>query len=98
MMMNEIGITWSWLGAYALAGLLGFLGGNVIDRMLAAALKRRFLGTGLRRPAKKIPEDMEEPFDLIKDMARKNKFKLSNFDLKRELKRQQIASNRSRPK
>ncbi len=94
-MTNGIEFNWSWLGAYALAGLLGFLGGKVIDKMLAAALKRRFLRTGLRRPARKTIEDTEEPFDLIKDMARKNKLKLSNFDLKRELKRQRVAYNRS---
>ncbi len=93
--MDEIGITWGWVGAYALAGLLGFLGGKVIDKALAAALRRRFfLNTGLRRAARKIPKDTEEPFDLIKDMAQKNKLKSSRVDLKRELKRQRIACNK----
>ncbi len=93
--MDEIGITWSWLGAYALAGLLGFLGGKVIDKALAAALRRRFLlNTDLRRAARKTPKDTEESFDLIKDTAEKNKLKSSRVDLKRELKRQRIACNK----
>ena len=93
--MNEIGLTWSWLGAYALAGLLGFLGGKVIDKMLAAALRRRFLGTALRRPEKKISKDAEDPPDLMKDMAWKNNLKSSHFDLKKEFKRHRMAHNRS---
>ncbi len=92
--MDEIGITWSWLGAYGLAGLLGFFGGKVIDKILAAALSRRFLRTGLRRPSRKIPKDTEEPFDLIKGMTQKNNLKSSRVDLKRELKRQRIACNK----
>ncbi len=91
--MDEIGITWSWLGAYALAGFLGFLGGKVIDKMLAAVLRRRFLTVGLRRPARRISKDVEEPSDLIKEMAQKNKLKLSNRDLRREFKRHRMASN-----
>ncbi len=93
-MMNETGITFSWLGAYVLAGLLGFLGGKAIDQILAVVLKRRLLGMGSNKKTKVASRDkeIEEQLDLIKDMAGKNNFKLTHFDLKKELKRQRIAN------
>ncbi len=92
--MDEIGFTFSWLGAYALAGFLGFLGGRAIDQILAVVLKRRLMGTGSSQKTKVVPEnrDMEEQLDLIKNMADKNRFKLSHSNVKKDLKRQQIAN------
>ncbi len=92
--MDETGITFSWLGAYVLAGLLGFLGGKAIDQILAVVLKRRLMGMGSSKKKKVVSRnrDIEGQLDLIKDMADKNKFKLSHCDLKKELKRQQIAN------
>jgi hypothetical protein len=92
--MNETGITFSWLGAYALAGLLGFLGGKAIDQILAVALKRRLrvMGSNKKKKLVSSDEEIQEQLDLIKDMADKNNFKLTHFDLKKELKRQQIAN------
>jgi hypothetical protein len=67
--MIDTGITFSWLGAYILAGLLGFLGGKVIDKLL---------GKNWYKKTKIIPEDEEGQFDLIKDIAEKNRFKINN--------------------
>ncbi len=93
MIMDGMGITFGWLGAYALAGLLGFLGGRAIDQILAMVLRRRLMRM---RPSKKkiVPrnKDKEEQIDLIKNMADKNKFERSHSDLKKELKRQQAAN------
>jgi len=83
--MIDTGITFSWLGAYILAGLLGFLGGKVIDKILAVSLKRSWLGKTLYKKTKIIPEDEEGQFDLTKDISDKNKFKLTNFDLRKDL-------------
>lgn len=85
--MNDIEITLSWLVVYGLAGLLGFLGGKVVDKILAAALKRWFLGMDFHKTSKTVSEDAEEQFYLAKKIANKNKFKLTNFDLKKDFKR-----------
>ncbi len=82
--MIDTGIPFSWLGAYILAGLLGFLGGEVIEKTLAASLKRRFLGS---KKTKIVFEDAEGQFALAKDIPDKHKFKLTNFDLKKDFKR-----------
>jgi len=76
--MIDTGITFSWLGAYILAGLLGFLGGKVIDKILAVSLKRSWLGKTLYKKTDTVSEDTEGQFDLTKDISDKNRFKINN--------------------
>lgn len=85
--MKNIGITWSWVGAYILGGLLGLVGGKAIDKILIPSFKRCFQGTNWYKKTKIASEDEEEQFDLIKDIADKNKFKLTNFDLRKDFQR-----------
>lgn len=86
-MMNDTGITFTWLGAYCLAGLLGFLGGKVVDKILAAVLKRGWLGKTLNEKTDTVSEDPEEQYDLTKFMADQRKFKITNVDLRTDFKR-----------
>jgi hypothetical protein len=76
-MMNDTGITFSWHEADILGGLLGFMAGKVIDKILGKDWYKR---------TKIVSEDVEGQFDLTKDIADKHKFKITNFDLRKEFK------------
>ena len=62
--MNDTGIASSWLEAYILVGLLGFLERKVIDKILAASLKLCCLGKDWCKKTKTVSEGVEEQFDL----------------------------------
>lgn len=75
------------LVAYILGGLLGFLVGEGIYKTLTASLPRRCLSKVWRKKTKIISEDAEKQFDPIKNIADKNRSKLTNFDLRMDFKR-----------
>jgi len=85
--MNETGITFSWLGVYALSGLLGFLGGEGIYKILKTFLQRRCMGKTCFKKTKIVSEDAGGQFGMIKDIVDKNKFKPTNFDLRKDFQR-----------
>ena len=85
--MNDTGITFSWLGAYISCRVTRLLGGEVIEKTLAASLKRRCLGKVWCKKTKIVSKDAEGQFALAKDIPDKHKFKLTNFDLRKDFKR-----------
>ncbi len=85
--MMKPGITFSWLGVYALAGLIGFLAGEGIYKILTTSFLRRGLDRLWRKKAKVVSEDAADHFDLMKDIAEKNKLRDSHFGLRMTFKR-----------
>ncbi len=85
-MLDDTGITFSWLGAYGLAGLLGFFGGKAIDKVLAVTLKRCLLGTRSKKKTKTVSVDREAQLELMREVAEKNKLKMTFFGLGKGIK------------
>jgi hypothetical protein len=84
--MNDTGISWGWFGAYLLGGLAGLVGGMALDKFLAWSLKQSRLAKTFW--AKINGASTEEEFDPVKDALRKNNFKLSHDELRRQVRLQ----------